>query len=68
MWLQSGDSTVYATRGDAEDFVLIHYHRDDGDYGDPTSPDFNDFWGLHVWDGSAETGRHLAEPGAADRP
>ena len=56
VWLQSGDSTVYATRGDAEDFALIHYHRDDGDYGDPTSPDFNDFWGLHVWDGSAETG------------
>ena len=36
--------------------MLIHYHRDDGDYGDPTSPDFNNFWGLHVWDGSAETG------------
>ena len=56
VWLQSGDSTVYGTRGDAEDFALIHYHRDDGDYGDATSPDFNDFWGLHVWDGSAETG------------
>ena len=56
VWLQSGDSTVYGTRGDAEDFALIHYHRDDGDYGDATSSDFNDFWGLHVWDGSAETG------------
>ena len=56
VWLQSGDSAVHATRGDAEDFVLIHYHRDDGDYGDPTSSNFNDFWGLHVWDGSAESG------------
>ena len=54
VWLQSGDDTVYGTRGDAEDFVLLHYHRDDGDYGDPTSPDFNQFWGLHVWEGSAE--------------
>jgi pullulanase-type alpha-1,6-glucosidase len=56
VWLQSGDSTVYATRGDAEDYALIHYRRPDGDYGDPTSPDFTNFWGLHVWEGSAETG------------
>ena len=24
-----------------------------GDYGDPTSDDFNDFWGLHIWAGAA---------------
>ena len=56
VWLQSGDATVYATRGAAEGFVVIHYHRADGDYGDSTSSDFTDFWGLHVWNGAAETG------------
>ena len=29
--------------------MLIHYHRADGDYGDHTTGDFNDFWGLHLW-------------------
>ena len=31
----------------------MHYHRPAGDYGDPTSSDYNDFWGLHVWTGAA---------------
>ena len=53
IWLQSQDITVYEQRGGAQDFVTIHYHRDDGDYGDPTSPDYNDFWGLHAWTGAA---------------
>ncbi len=52
VWKQSGDAEIYPSRGAAEDTAVIHYHRDDGDYGDPTSPDFNDFWGLHVWEGS----------------
>ncbi len=30
-------------------YAVIHYFRDDGDYGDPTSSDYNDFWGLHLW-------------------
>jgi len=51
-WIQSGDSEIYAQRGAAEGYASLHYHRPDGDYGDPTSPDFNDFWGLHVWDGA----------------
>ena len=51
-WKQSGDTEIYPSRGAAEDTAVIHYHRDDGDYGDNTSPDFNDFWGLHVWEGS----------------
>jgi pullulanase-type alpha-1,6-glucosidase len=33
-------------------YAIIHYLRDDGDYGDHTTGDFNDFWGLHLW-GSA---------------
>ncbi len=52
VWKQSGDAEIYPSRGAAEDVATIHYHRDDADYGDNSSPDFNDFWGLHVWDGS----------------
>jgi hypothetical protein len=49
IWLQSGDVTVYFQRGAAEGFALLHYRRDAGDYGNYSSPDYNDFWGLHVW-------------------
>ncbi|CAM2070499.1 Pullulanase [Sulfidibacter corallicola] len=30
-------------------FAIVHYQREDGDYGDHTTGDFNDFWGLHLW-------------------
>lgn len=53
IWLQAEDVVVYDERGAAQDFAVIHYHRDDGDYGDPASSDYNDFWGLHVWSGAA---------------
>jgi glycosidase len=52
-WLQPGEQVLYPSRGAAEDVATIHYHRPAGDYGDPTSSDFNDFWGLHTWTGSA---------------
>jgi pullulanase-type alpha-1,6-glucosidase len=55
-WLQSGDETIYAQRGAAEGFALLHYHRPDGDYGDPTSDDYNDFWGLHTWGDTNDPG------------
>ncbi|HEY3485687.1 MAG TPA: pullulanase-associated domain-containing protein, partial [Ilumatobacteraceae bacterium] len=29
--------------------ALIHYQRADGAYGDHTTGNFNDFWGLHLW-------------------
>ncbi|HEX6332494.1 MAG TPA: alpha-amylase family glycosyl hydrolase [Actinomycetota bacterium] len=51
-WFQPGEQVVYPSRGAAEDFATIHYHRPAGDYGDPNSADFNDFWGLHVWTGA----------------
>ncbi|HEX6231318.1 MAG TPA: alpha-amylase family glycosyl hydrolase [Actinomycetota bacterium] len=51
-WFQVGEQVVYPSRGAAEDFALIHYRRPAGDYGDPMSGDFNDFWGLHVWTGA----------------
>ena len=30
-------------------YAIIHYYREDGEYGDHTTGDFNDFWGLHLW-------------------
>ncbi len=31
------------------DYFIFHYYRPDGDYGDFSSNDYNDFWGLHLW-------------------
>ena len=56
VWMQSGDVAVYNQRGDAEGFATLHYHRPDGDYGDVTSDDYNDFWGLHTWGGADDPG------------
>ncbi len=52
-WFQPGEQVVHPSRGAAEDFATIHYRRPAGDYGDPTSANFEDFWGLHVWTGAA---------------
>ncbi|MEJ2576797.1 MAG: pullulanase-type alpha-1,6-glucosidase, partial [Gammaproteobacteria bacterium] len=60
-WKQSGDEEIYPRRGAAEGYATLHYHRPAGDYGDFTSPNFNDFWGLHVWNGAA-TPTDWAEP------
>ena len=49
VWRNQGDETIYPRRASAENPAVIHYHRPDGDYGDPTSDDYNDFWGLHLW-------------------
>jgi pullulanase-type alpha-1,6-glucosidase len=55
IWLQSGDVEVYTQEGAASDFALLHYRRPAGDYGDYTSPNFNDFWGMHVWGDTTNT-------------
>ncbi|RIK37201.1 MAG: DUF3372 domain-containing protein, partial [Chloroflexi bacterium] len=52
VWVKSGDETVYRQRGAAENIATIHYHRPAGDYGDYSSNNFNDFWGLHTWLGA----------------
>jgi glycosidase len=52
-WFQPGEQVVYTSRGAAEDFALVHYRRPAGDYGDPTSTNYVDFWGMHVWTGAA---------------
>ncbi len=61
-WINSGDETIYPQRGAAENVATIHYHRPDGDYGDPASSDFNDFWGLHVWNGAANPNPGWTDP------
>lgn len=33
--------------------AIIHYHRPNGDYGDAAGQHYQDFWGLHVWEGAA---------------
>ena len=30
-------------------YAIVHYNRADGDYGDHTTGNSNDFWGLHLW-------------------
>ncbi len=55
-WVMSGDETMYAERGGALGWATLHYHRPDGDYGDYTSQDYNDFWGLHTWADAADPG------------
>ncbi|MEZ4732567.1 MAG: pullulanase-type alpha-1,6-glucosidase [Caldilineaceae bacterium] len=61
-WVVSGDATVYKQRGTAEKFAIIHYHRPAGDYGDATSSNYADFWGMHVWDGAASPNPSWQEP------
>ena len=34
---------------------VIHYFRADGDYGDHTTGNYNDYWGLHLWGDITET-------------
>jgi hypothetical protein len=57
-WIQSGDATVYDDRGGAEgeQYATIHYRRPAGDYGDSTSSNYLDFWGLHTWEGAPDPG------------
>ncbi len=62
VWIQSGDTTIHPTLGSAEDFAVIHYHRPDGDYGDATSTNYNDFWGLHTWAGHLDPDPEWTSP------
>ncbi len=62
VWIQSGDTTIHPTRGSAEDFAVIHYHRPDGDYGDATSSNYNDFWGVHTWAGHQDPDPEWTSP------
>jgi len=56
IWLAEGDAGVYPHRGAIEDYAIIHYRRLAGDYGDYTSDDFNDYWGVHAWGDAQDPG------------
>jgi pullulanase-type alpha-1,6-glucosidase len=56
VWIMSGDETIYTQKGAAMGFATLHYHRPDGNYGDYSSSDFNDFWGLHTWGDASDPG------------
>ncbi|MEZ4708272.1 MAG: pullulanase-type alpha-1,6-glucosidase [Caldilineaceae bacterium] len=62
VWITSGNEEIYMQEGAAANVATIHYQRADGDYGDPTSSDFNDFWGLHVWEGAATPSSSWEQP------
>ena len=62
IFVVAGDPTDHASLGSATDVATIHYHRPDGDYGDPTSDDFTEFWGLHVWNGAASPNPAWQQP------
>jgi Bacterial pullanase-associated domain/Alpha amylase, C-terminal all-beta domain len=51
------------------DEVVIHYIRSDRDYGDPSSSDYNDLWGLHLWGEALATGEETewTKPRAFDQ-
>ncbi len=36
-------------------YAVVHYQRADGDYGDPSTGNSNDFWGLHAFGDINET-------------
>ncbi|MBK8989097.1 MAG: pullulanase-type alpha-1,6-glucosidase [Chloroflexi bacterium] len=52
IWVNSGEDDWYGQQGAATDTATIHYHRCLGDFGDYSSSNFNDFWGLHLWTGA----------------
>ncbi|NJN17614.1 MAG: pullulanase-type alpha-1,6-glucosidase [Oscillochloris sp.] len=61
-WVNSGDLTTYGSRSAAEGVVTLRYHRPAGDYGDYASDNFNDFWGLHTWAGTANPNPAWQQP------
>ncbi|MCB0043951.1 MAG: pullulanase-type alpha-1,6-glucosidase [Caldilineaceae bacterium] len=55
-YIVSMDETIYAQQGDAENFVILHYHRPGGDYGDYAGGDYTQYWGLHTWGAADDPG------------
>ncbi len=56
IWVNSAEAGWYAQWGAATNTATIHYHRCLGDYGDYSSSNYNDFWGLHTWGGASDPG------------
>lgn len=56
VWIKSGDATLYPQLCAADSTAIIHYHRPAGDYGDASSANFADYWGLHAWNAAKDPG------------
>jgi pullulanase-type alpha-1,6-glucosidase len=56
IWIISGNETIYGQQGAAQGFATLHYRRPAGDYGDYSSNNYADFWGLHTWGGATDPG------------
>jgi len=56
VWINSGQANIFAQRCAADATAVLHYHRDAGDYGDYSSSNYVDFWGLHTWQAAADPG------------
>lgn len=53
-WFDRQREALFLSQAAAENTVVLHYHRPDGDYGNYSSSIFQNFWGLHVWEGAAQ--------------
>ncbi|MFN8443846.1 MAG: pullulanase-type alpha-1,6-glucosidase [Caldilineaceae bacterium] len=49
VWVKSASETIYTQACSANNQAILHYHRTAADYGDSTSSNFADFWGMHNW-------------------
>ncbi|MEZ4861654.1 MAG: pullulanase-type alpha-1,6-glucosidase [Caldilineaceae bacterium] len=49
VWVKSASEVIYTQACSATDQAIFHYRRDAADYGDYSSSNSNDFWGMHNW-------------------
>ena len=59
IWLKSGDTKVYTSRGGADSYVTVHYHRPDGLYGTVTA---GNYYGVYSWKDGGYSGPALTWP------
>ena len=57
IWLHSGVITPLLSLPEANNTAVFHYARCLGDFGDYTSTNYNDFWGMHLWGDTDTWGR-----------
>lgn len=68
VWINSASETIHAQECSATGQAILHYRRDADDYGDYTSSNYNDFWGLHSWADAPDPGWTTPhKPAATDK-
>lgn len=65
-WLVQGDPRMHLSRASSENTVILRYHRPDGNYGNAASNRFEDFWGVHLWEGAAQPNPNWQTPKKPD--